>query len=292
LKKTRRTFILAALILCQSVLIQAFTAPAPAWSSSDQQPYTGGIVAPLKAKLETALSLFNQFLPSPAYAAESAWSDTREIRQGDETTGYLEASIQNGWLHARRLDAAHLPIWHVVLARAVASAPPTLKTGHLLEVRHADGRYFIRDLAGRVSAACEKPETDPMSGVDLTHLPNAITQSSGQAGGLKFTTSQEGNWIWMIVGHEERPWQIAVRMSPDILVPETGRVGGSGIGLVEFQRDDATLTYDGETLKRYGIEGIPQYILIGKNGRLVSSGLRTHLPSEEEIEKLLAASGS
>ena len=48
----------------------------------------------------------------------------------------------------------------------------------------------------------------------------------------------------------------------------------------------------GETLKRYGIEGIPQYILIGKGGKLVSSGLRTHLPSEEEIEKLLAASGS
>ena len=416
-KKNRRLLAVAALILCQSVLLQAFTAPEPAWGSSDQQPRTGGIVAPLKEKIETALSLLSQLLPSPAYAVESAWSTSREINQGDETIGHLEASIENGWLHARRLDANREPIWHVVLARATAAAPPTLKTGHLLEVRHADGRYFVRDLAGRVSAACEKPETDPMSGVDLTHLPSAATQSSGHSGGLQHTSLSQDNWIWMIVGHQDRPWQIAVRRSPDILVPETERVGGSSIGLVEFQRDDATLTYDGETLqaryitmdetlrelsrrnlqagtlppeidaerwlnpptktfkertfpvkkigylrdrvilldfwatwctpcvaklpsvqklhekyadrglviiavhsaqnadqmdsflqqhdytfpilldtgetlKRYGIEGIPQYILIGKGGKLVSSGLRTHLPSEEEIEKLLAASGS
>jgi len=416
-KKTRHTLSIATLLLCQSTILQAFTAPAPAWGSSDQQPHTGGIVAPLQEKLETALSLLSQLLPSSAYAAESAWSDTREIHLNGEITGYLQASIQNGWLHARRLDADREPIWHVVLARANASAPPTLKTGTLLEVRHADGRYFIRDLAGRGSAACEKPETDPMSGVDLTHLQSHLTQSSGQAGGLQFTSSKSGQWIWMIVGHQDRPWQIAVRMSPDILVPETGRVGGSGIGLVEFQRDDATLTYDGETLqaryitmeetlrelnrrnlqagtlppeidaerwlnpptktfkertfpvkklaylhgrvvlldfwatwctpcvaklpsvqklheeyadrglvvvavhsahnadqmdtflqkhdytfpiildtgetlKRYGIEGIPKYALIGKDGTLVSSGLRDYLPDEEEIEKLLAAAGS
>ena len=48
----------------------------------------------------------------------------------------------------------------------------------------------------------------------------------------------------------------------------------------------------GETLKRYGIEGIPKYALIGKDGTLVSSGLRDYLPDEEEIEKLLAAAGS
>jgi thiol-disulfide isomerase/thioredoxin len=46
----------------------------------------------------------------------------------------------------------------------------------------------------------------------------------------------------------------------------------------------------GETARRFGIEGIPQYVLIGRDGKLVHSGLKHSPPDEAEIERLLAAS--
>ncbi|MCC7262859.1 MAG: TlpA family protein disulfide reductase [Candidatus Latescibacteria bacterium] len=46
----------------------------------------------------------------------------------------------------------------------------------------------------------------------------------------------------------------------------------------------------GETARRFGVEGIPQYVLIGRDGKLVNSGLKRSPPSEAEIERLLAAS--
>ena len=45
----------------------------------------------------------------------------------------------------------------------------------------------------------------------------------------------------------------------------------------------------GETYRRFGVEGIPQYVLIGRDGRLAETGLLGSVPSAEQIEALLAA---
>ena len=45
----------------------------------------------------------------------------------------------------------------------------------------------------------------------------------------------------------------------------------------------------GETYRRFGVEGIPQYVLIGRDGRLAETGLLGSVPRAEQIETLLAA---
>lgn len=46
----------------------------------------------------------------------------------------------------------------------------------------------------------------------------------------------------------------------------------------------------GETFRRYGIKGIPQYILIGRDGKLVSSGLQGNSPGKGVLEAALESS--
>ncbi|MSR83928.1 MAG: TlpA family protein disulfide reductase [Candidatus Latescibacteria bacterium] len=375
-----------------------------------------------------------------AMASEPTWSDAQELRIGGTVLGRLEMEIRDGWLHVRRFDTEKELVWAVVLCRAEASSPPSVKTNGVLEVRHASNRYFIRELAGtgRVNGALEKIETeriDPDSmralmstgsidkvfdkakaepnAVDITVLEGAIRETSGSAAGMIWSTWDKEKWNWMAVGQERGLWQALVRMSPTLLVAETGGVSGHGVGLIEFKRDESALSYDGESLqvryvtmdeinrelsrrglaagtkppevdaqrwvnafsvevqgkkvelkklayltgnvvlvdfwatwctpcieklpyvqklhekyagqglvvvavhsvkaeemdaflqkhqysfpialdtgetaRRFGIEGIPQYVLIGRDGKLVNSGLQHNPPSEAEIERLLAA---
>ena len=58
----------------------------------------------------------------------------------------------------------------------------------------------------------------------------------------------------------------------------------------EVERHNLTLPVlldTGDIAYRYGITEIPQYVLIGKDGKLASSGLQINPPTESEIVDLL-----
>jgi len=353
---------------------------------------------------------------------EISWNEVKEIRTPEAVVGQVEARIEDGWLHARRLDSDGQLLWHVVLGRAAAAEPPVVKTDGAIEVRHANDRYFMRDIGGRrLTGVRARLAPDAFAGIDTAFLEGAVPHMSGMGGGQGIAAREKEGWMWVILGPGEDPEKgirpaAVIRLTPTLLVSKTGHGSSSGAGLVEFVRDEATLSDDGEVLQaryvtleemrrelnrrnlaagtlppevdiqrwinppmhefqgqkyplnklaylrgkvvlldfwatwctpcidklpyiqelnekyahaglvvvavhsatqagqmegfvqqhgysfpialdtgetaqRYGVEGIPQYVLIGKDGTLVYSGLRYDPPAEAEIETLLKGGG-
>lgn len=70
-----------------------------------------------------------------ASAAEISWSEQRDLDHGR-----IEAWIEDGWLHARRVDSSDDLVWHMVLGQVEQGAVPTIEGGSNAEVRHPNGR--------------------------------------------------------------------------------------------------------------------------------------------------------
>ena len=92
----------------------------------------------------------------------------------------IEAYIVDGLLHARRLDQNDIPLWHLILAEADPNQPPTLE--HLsagVEVRHANGAYFVRDTFWSSTLAAHRQQLAPeaFASLDTTVRQNGIGQS-------------------------------------------------------------------------------------------------------------------
>ena len=97
----------------------------------------------------------------------------------------IEAYIVDGLLHARRLDQTDTPLWHLILAEADPNQPPTLEyVGAAVEVRHANGAYFVRDtFPGSILAAHRQKLTpEAFASLDTTARHNGIDQSGAQSG--------------------------------------------------------------------------------------------------------------
>ena len=88
----------------------------------------------------------------------------------------IEAYIVDGLLHARRLDQNDSPLWHLILAEADPHQPPTLKhLGDAIEVRHANGSYFVRDDLGYTLAAHRQQlAPEAFTSLDTTLRQNSI----------------------------------------------------------------------------------------------------------------------
>ena len=89
----------------------------------------------------------------------------------------IEAYIVDGLLHARRLDQNDIPLWHFILAEADPHQPPTLE--HLsfaVEVRHANGAYFVRDTfwSSTLAAHRQKLAPETFASLDTTVRHNGI----------------------------------------------------------------------------------------------------------------------
>ena len=56
-----------------------------------------------------------------ASATEISWSEQRDLDYGR-----IEAWIEDGWLHARRVDSSDDLVWHVVLGQVDKGAVPTI----------------------------------------------------------------------------------------------------------------------------------------------------------------------
>lgn len=362
------------------------------------------------------------FSAMAAMAGQVTWSDSAELRYKDTLLGRVEATIEDGWLHARRFEGDGELLWHIVLGQARGEEPPTVTAEGGFEVRHANNRYFVRDSGERISCVHERLAVGTFAGIDTLFLSGAENGGTPSGGGSRGEVGiglrKKENWAWILVGPAAAKQQFlapiaAIRLAPMLLVPEKTRIGASGRGDVEYIRDEASITDDGEflqaryvtfaeaeaernrrelaqgtrppeldgqrwinlpsgheyeykeigwlqgrvilldfwatwcgacveklpyvqtlheryagqglvviavhsainngavdaflaehqytmpvildtgkTARRYGVEGIPQYVLIGKDGNLVFSGLHHDPPTETEIEALLKAAGS
>lgn len=93
----------------------------------------------------------------------------------------IEAYIVDGLLHARRLDQNDTPLWHLILAEADPDQPPTLEhlgAGIAIEVRHANGAYFVRDtsrsLISTLAAHRQRLAPEAFASLDTTVRQNSI----------------------------------------------------------------------------------------------------------------------
>ncbi len=118
-------------------------------------------------------------------AAQTQWSESIPlpdfplIGPGER----IEAYIVDGLLHARRLDQNDSPLWHLILAEADPNQPPTLEyVGAAVEVRHANGAYFVRDTFPGSTLAAHRQQLAPeaFASLDLTVRENGIDQNGSQ----------------------------------------------------------------------------------------------------------------
>ena len=351
-----------------------------------------------------------------ASAAEISWSEQRNLDHGR-----IEAWIEGGWLHARRVDNSDDLVWHVVLGQVDKEAEPTIEGGSIVEVRHPNGRYFVRDIANqRFNCVRQKLAEGEFAGIDTDFLAGSQSSGWGTGNDLGIAVENLDDYQWVLLGPahsvgegEESHLEIApnavLRMTPTL---QGGRfaqfrtAGVGGMGMIDYSYDKAELSDDGEflqaryvgmaeaeralnrskleqgtippelamerwvnpmpteqlknmsqapvilidfwatwctpcvaemptvqalydqyaeqgfmvvavhsahqsqdmddfvaehgytmpivldtgeTYRRFGVEGIPQYVLIGRDGRLAETGLLGSVPSAEQIEALLAA---
>lgn len=64
------------------------------------------------------------FSAMAATAGQVTWSDSADLRIKDILIGRVEATIEDGWLHARRFEGDGQLLWHIVLGQARAEEPP------------------------------------------------------------------------------------------------------------------------------------------------------------------------
>ena len=134
-----------------------------------------------------ALLLSGPYITAAADPADQAqWSES--IPLGDSPLAgpgeRIEAYIVDGLLHARRLDQNDTPLWHLILAEADPNQPPTLKqlgTGTAIEVRHANGAYFVRDtfrsFPSTLAAHRQQLAPEAFASLDTTVRQNGIGRS-------------------------------------------------------------------------------------------------------------------
>ncbi|MCY3668695.1 MAG: TlpA disulfide reductase family protein [Gemmatimonadetes bacterium] len=97
----------------------------------------------------------------------------------------IEAYIVDGLLHARRLDQTDNLLWHLIVAEADPNQPPALEyVGAAVEVRHANGAYFVRDTFSSSTLAAHRQQLPPEAfpSLDLTVRENGIDLHGSQNG--------------------------------------------------------------------------------------------------------------
>ena len=348
-----------------------------------------------------------------ASAAEISWSEKLDLDHGR-----IEAWIEDGWLHARRVDSTDDLVWHVVLGQVETGAVPTIQGGSTVEVRHPNGRYFVRDIANqRLNCVRQKLAEGEFAGINTDFLASSQSGGWGTGNDLGIAVENLDDYQWVLLGPahsvgegEEMQLEIApnavLRMTPTLQEGRFAQFRTAGAGMIDYSYDKAELSDDGEflqaryvgleeaeralsrsklekgsippeleaerwvnpmpieqlknmsqapvilidfwatwctpcvaemptvqalydqyaeqgfmvvalhsshqsqdmddfvaehgytmpivldtgeTYRRFGVEGIPQYVLIGRDGRLAETGLLGSVPSAEQIEALLAA---
>ena len=131
-----------------------------------------------------ALLLSGPYITAAADLADQAqWSESAPLHAAGSGER-IEAYIVDGLLHVRRLDQNDSPRWHLILAEADPNQPPTLELfGFSVEVRHANGAYFVRDtfqsLPSTLAARRQQLAPEAFASLDTTVRQNGIDQRRG-----------------------------------------------------------------------------------------------------------------
>ena len=132
-----------------------------------------------------ALLLSGPYITAAADPADQAqWSESVPLGDSPWAGGpgqRIEAYIVDGLLHVRRLDQNDSPRWHLILAEADPNQPPTLEQlggGTAIEVRHANGMYFVRDtfrsFPSTLAAHRQQLAPEAFASLDTTLRQNGI----------------------------------------------------------------------------------------------------------------------
>ena len=132
-----------------------------------------------------ALLLSGPYITAAADPADQAqWSESVPLGDSPWAGGpgeRIEAYIVDGLLHVRRLDQNDSPHWHLILAEADPNQPPTLERlggGTAIEVRHANGMYFVRDtfrsFPSTLAAHRQQLAPEAFASLDTTVRQNGI----------------------------------------------------------------------------------------------------------------------
>ena len=339
------------------------------------------------------------------------------IEKLDLDDGRIEAWIEESWLHARRVDSTDDLVWHVVLGQVKKAAVPTIQGGSTVEVRHPNGRYFVRDIGNqRFNCVRQELSEGEFAGINTDFLADARSSGWGTGNDLGIAVENLDDYQWVLLGpahsvgkgedsHLEITPNAVLRMTPTLQDGRHAQFRTSGAGMIDYSYSKAELSDDGEflqaryvgmeeaeralnrskleqgsmppeldaerwvnpmpteqlkalkqapvilidfwatwctpcvaemptvqalydqyaeqgfivvalhsahqsedmddfvaehgytmpivldtgeTYRRFGVEGIPQYVLIGRDGRLAETGLLGSVPSAEQIEALLA----
>ena len=132
-----------------------------------------------------ALLLSGPYITAAADPPDQAqWSESVPLGDSPWAGGpgqRIEAYIVDGLLHVRRLDQNDSPRWHLILAEADPDQPPTLEQlggGTAIEVRHANGMYFVRDtfqsFPSTLAAHRQQLAPEAFASLDTTLRQNGI----------------------------------------------------------------------------------------------------------------------
>ena len=128
-----------------------------------------------------ALLLSGLSIAAAAEPADQAqWSESIPVDEEGNPDDRIEAYIVDGLLHARRLDQNDSPLWHLILAEADPNQPPTFERfAAAIEVRHANGAYFVRDTFWGSTLAAHRQQLAPeaFASLDTTIRQDGFDQS-------------------------------------------------------------------------------------------------------------------
>jgi thiol-disulfide isomerase/thioredoxin len=166
----------------------------------------------------------------PALPAD--WALTKEFPAITDPDGgptcppeRLTLGVEQGWLVVRLQAADGGLQWHVVLARADNSTPPTVVVDpsfRTIEVQY--GPYFVREHFGRLRVYREKKTASSPT----WPAPQSVSSETarGNAGNLRL--SKAGDWFWLVGG--------AVSDKPDVRIRfQHAQLGDNGYGFQGFR---------------------------------------------------------
>ena len=129
-----------------------------------------------------ALLLSGPYITTAEDLADQAqWSESIPANEERNPGERIEAYIIDGLLHARRLDQNDIPLWHLILAEADPNQPPTFEHfAAAIEVRHANGAYFVRDTFWGTTIAAHRQQLAPeaFASLDTTVRQNGFDRSA------------------------------------------------------------------------------------------------------------------
>ena len=194
-----------------------------------------------------------------ANAAEISWSEKRDLDHGR-----IEAWIEGGWLHARRVEGTDDLVWHVVLGQVEQGAVPTIEGGSTVEVRHPNGRYFVRDIANqRFNCVRQKLSEGEFAGIDTDFLADAQSGGQGAATNQGIAVENLDDYQWVVLGpvqvhivEEGEEKQFHFEIAPNAVLRMTPTLQGgnhsqfsTGASMIDYSCDKAELSDDGEFLQ-------------------------------------------